>query len=104
MVNITIDGMKVQVPENITVLEAAKTVGIDIPTLCHLKDINEIGDCRICLVEIDGARWFVTSCMQKVEDGMVIRTNTDKVIEARKNVLKLILSAHERKCLSCIRH
>ena len=104
MVNITIDGMKVQVPENITVLEAAKTVGIDIPTLCHLKDINEIGDCRICLVEIDGARGFVTSCMQKVEEGMIIRTNTDKVIEARKNVLKLILSAHERKCLSCIRH
>ena len=104
MVNIIIDGIKAQVPENMTVLEAAKTVGIDIPTLCFLKDINEIGDCRICLVEIEGARGFVTSCMQKVEEGMVIRTNTDKVNEARKNVLKLILSAHERKCLSCIRH
>ena len=104
MVNITIDGIKIQVPENITVLEAAKNVGIDIPTLCHLKDVNEIGDCRICLVEVEGARGFVTSCMQKVEEGMVIRTNTDKVIEARRNVLKLILSAHERKCLSCIRH
>ncbi len=104
MVNIIIDGISTQVPENMTVLEAAKTVGIDIPTLCFLKEINEVGDCRMCLVEIEGARGFVTSCMQKVEEGMVIRTNTDKVIEARKNVLKLILSSHEKKCLSCIRH
>ena len=104
MVNIEIDGIKTVVPENMTVLEAARTVGVDIPTLCFLKEINEIGDCRICLVEVEGARGFVTSCMQKVSEGMVIRTNTDKVNEARKNVLKLILSSHERKCLSCIRH
>lgn len=104
MVNIEIDGIKTSVPENMTVLEAAKTVGVDIPTLCFLKEINEIGDCRICLVEVEGARGFVTSCMQKVSEGMVIRTNTDAVNEARKNVLKLILSSHERKCLSCIRH
>ena len=104
MVNIIIDGINAKVPENMTILEAAKTIGVDIPTLCFLKGINEIGDCRICLVEVEGARGFVTSCMQKVEEGMVIRTNTDEVTEARKNVLKLILSSHERKCLSCIRH
>ncbi len=104
MINIIIDGIKAQVPENITVLEAAKMVGIEIPTLCFLKDINEVGDCRMCLVEIEGARGFVTSCIQKVEEGMVIRTNTEKVNEARKNVLKLILSAHEKKCLSCVRN
>ena len=84
MVNITIDGIKTKVPENMTVLEAAKSIGIDIPTLCFLKGINEIGDCRICLVEVEGARGFVTSCMQKVYEGMVVRTNTDDVKEARK--------------------
>lgn len=104
MINITIDGIQTQVPENSTVLEAAKTIGIDIPTLCFLKDINEVGDCRMCLVEVEGARGFVPSCMQKVSEGMVIRTNTPEVNEARKNVLELILSAHERKCLSCIRN
>ena len=104
MIKITIDGIETEVPENMTVLEAAKSVGIDIPTLCFLKDINEVGDCRMCLVEVEGARGFVPSCMQKVTDGMVVRTNTKEVNEARKNVLELILSAHEKKCLSCIRN
>ena len=104
MVNIKIDGIETQVPDNMTVLEAARTIGIDIPTLCFLKDINEVGDCRMCLVEVEGARGFVPSCMQKVSEGMVIRTNTDEVNKARKDVLELILSAHERKCLSCIRN
>ena len=104
MIKITIDGIETEVPENMTVLEAASTVGIVIPTLCFLKDINEVGDCRMCLVEVEGARGFVPSCMQKVADGMVIRTNTNEVNEARKNVLELILSAHEKKCLSCIRN
>ena len=104
MIKITIDGIETEVPENMTVLEAAKSVGIDIPTLCFLKDINEVGDCRMCLVEVEGARGFVPSCMQKVTEGMVVRTNTEEVNEARKNVLELILSAHEKKCLSCIRN
>lgn len=104
LISATIDGIEVNVKNGTTILEAAKEVGIDIPTLCYLKEINEIGDCRICLVEVEGARGFVTACMQKVESGMVIKTNTDKVNEARKNVLKLILSSHEKKCLSCIRH
>ena len=104
MIKIIIDGIETEVPENMTVLEAAKSVGIDIPTLCFLKDINEVGDCRMCLVEVEGARGFVPSCMQKVTDGMVVRTNTEEVNNARKNVLELILSAHEKKCLSCIRN
>ena len=104
IISATIDGIEVNVKNGTTILEAAKEVGIDIPTLCFLKDINEIGDCRICLVEVQGARGFVTACMQKVEQGMVIKTNTDQVNEARKNVLKLILSSHNKKCLSCIRH
>ena len=104
MIKITIDGIETEVPENMTVLEAAKSVGIDIPTLCFLKDINEVGDCRMCLVEVEGARGFIPSCMQKVAEGMVIRTNTNEVNKARKNVLELILSAHEKKCLSCIRN
>ena len=104
MIKITIDGIQTEVPENMTVLEAAKSVGIDIPTLCFLKDINEVGDCRMCLVEVEGARGFVPSCMQKVTEGMVVRTNTKEVNEARRNVLELILSAHEKKCLSCIRN
>ena len=104
MIKITIDGIETEVPENMTVLEAAKTVGIDIPTLCFLKDINEVGDCRMCLVEVEGARGFVPACMQKVADGMVVRTDTKEVNEARRNVLELILSAHEKKCLSCIRN
>ena len=104
MIKLTIDGIETEVPENMTVLEAARTVGIDIPTLCFLKDINEVGDCRMCLVEVEGARGFVPSCMQKVSEGMVVRTNTEEVNEARKNVLELILSAHEKKCLSCIRN
>ena len=104
IISATIDGIEVNVKNGTTILEAAKEVGIDIPTLCFLKDINEIGDCRICLVEVQGARGFVTACMQKVEQGMVIKTNTDQVNEARKNVLKLILSSHDKKCLSCIRH
>ena len=75
-----------------TILEAAKKVNIDIPTLCFLKEINEIGDCRICVVEVEGKRGFATSCIQKVEEGMVVHTNTAKVIEARRTVLDLILS------------
>ena len=95
MIKITIDGIQTEVPENMTVLEAAKSVGIDIPTLCFLKDINEVGDCRMCLVEVEGARGFVPSCMQKVTDGMVVRTNTEEVNEARKNVLEMRIVSYK---------
>jgi len=104
MVNLTINGIAVQVPEGTTILEAAKKVNIDIPTLCFLKDINEIGDCRMCVVEVEGRRGFATSCIQKVEEGMVVKTNTPAVIEARRIVLDLILSNHDRECLTCTRN
>ena len=104
MVKITIDGKEIQVEEGITILEAAKKVNIHIPTLCFLKDINQMGECRMCLVEIEGRRGFATSCIQRVEDGMVIRTNTAELIDARRLVLDLILSNHDRDCPTCTRN
>ena len=76
MVNLKIDDKNVVVPEGTTILDAAKQAGIDIPTLCFLKDINEVGDCRMCIVEVEGRRGFATSCIQKVEEGMVVHTHT----------------------------
>ena len=104
MVNLIIDNKKVSVPEGTTVLEAARSVGIDIPTLCFLKEINEVGECRMCLVEIEGRRGLATSCVQKVEDGMVVHTNTPNVIDSRKTILDLIVSNHHAECLTCIRN
>ena len=104
MVHLTINGKAVEVEEGSTILEAAKKVNIDIPTLCFLKDVNEIGDCRMCVVEVEGRRGFATSCIQKVEEGMVVKTNTPQVIEARRIVLDLILSNHDRECLTCTRN
>ncbi len=103
MVNIKINGREYAVPKNATVLEAARFAGIDIPTLCYLKDINEIGACRLCLVEVKGARGLVTACVYPVNEGMEVFTNTPKVLNARKLNLELVLSTHEKKCLSCIR-
>lgn len=104
MIKLTIDGKEVEVKKGTTILEAAKKANIDIPTLCFLKEINEIGDCRMCLVEVEGRRGFVTSCIQKAEEGMVVRTNTIALIEARRMVLDLILSNHQRDCLTCTRN
>lgn len=104
MVNIKINGAEYSVPYGTTVLEACRQAGIDIPTLCYLKDVNEIGACRLCLVEVVGARGLVTSCVYPIErDGTEILTNTAKVQAARKMNIQLVLSAHEKKCLSCIR-
>ena len=103
IVSLSIDGKQVKVKQGTTILQAAKQVGIDIPTLCFLKEINEVGDCRMCIVEVEGRRGFVTSCIQKVEEGMVVHTNTESVIEARKVILDLILSNHVKDCLTCIR-
>ncbi len=102
MVNVTIDGVKVQVPAGSTVLEAAHEAHIHIPTLCHLKDVNAIGACRMCVVDV-GARALAAACVMPVSEGMVVKTNTPAVRAARKSVLELILSNHERKCLSCVR-
>lgn len=104
MVNLTINGKAIQAEEGSTILEAARLANIDIPTLCFLKDVNEVGDCRMCVVEVEGARGFATSCIQKVAEGMVVKTNTPKVVEARRVVLDLILSNHERECLTCTRN
>ncbi|NLY43206.1 MAG: 2Fe-2S iron-sulfur cluster binding domain-containing protein [Clostridiaceae bacterium] len=104
MVNVIIDGQKIQVPKNYTVLEAARSANIDIPTLCYLKGINEIGACRICVVEVKGARSLQAACVYPVSEGLEIRTNTPAVREARKVNLELILSNHDRKCLTCVRN
>ena len=102
-VKITIDGVEMEVPSTYTILDAAREHNIDIPTLCHLKDINEIGACRMCIVEVEGARGFVTSCVMPVSEGMVVRTNTPAVRDARKVTLELLLSNHDKKCLTCVR-
>ena len=103
MVNLKIDDKKVCVPEGTTILDAAKQAGIDIPTLCFLKDINEVGDCRMCIVEVEGRRGFATSCIQTVEEGMVVHTHTQNVLEARHVILDLIISNHSKDCLTCTR-
>ena len=103
MVTLTIDDQKVCVPEGTTIIQAAKQAGIDIPTLCFLKEINEVGDCRMCIVEVEGRRGFATSCIQTVEEGMVVHTHTPNVLEARHVILDLIISNHAKDCLTCTR-
>ena len=102
-VNVKINGKEYTVPAGSTILEAARIAGINIPTLCYLKEINAIGACRICVVEVKGARSLVAACVFPVNEGMEIFTNTPKVLEARKTTLKLILSDHKKECLSCVR-
>ena len=102
-VNIKINGMPLSVPKGISILEAARYAGIEIPTLCYLKDINEIGACRICMVEVVGARSLVSACVFPVAEGMEIYTNTEKVRKSRKTTLELILSTHDKNCLTCVR-
>ena len=101
--NVKINGISVTVPAGTTVLDAARKAGVEIPTLCYLRDINEIGACRLCLVEATGARGPIPACVAKVSDGMEVKTNTPKLIEARKTNLKLVLSNHKKECLSCVR-
>ena len=104
MIKINIDGREIEVEEGITVLQAARNAKIDIPTLCFLKDVNSAGDCRMCIVEIEGRRGFVPSCNTIVEEGMKIKTNTPRINESRKVILDLILSSHNRTCLTCVRN
>ncbi|PAB58126.1 NADH-dependent [FeFe] hydrogenase, group A6 [Anaeromicrobium sediminis] len=103
-VTLTIDNIKVSVPKDYTVLEAAKEANIDIPTLCYLKEVNEVGACRMCIVEVKGARALQAACVHPVSDGMEIKTNTKKVRDARRSTLELILSNHNRECLTCVRN
>lgn len=103
-IKLNIDGIDVEVEKGTTVLQAARKINIDIPTLCFLKGINAAGDCRMCIVEIEGRRALTPSCNTLAEEGMVVKTNTDKVNEARRVVLDLILSTHNRDCLTCVRN
>ncbi len=110
MINVKINGKEYSVAKGSTVLEAAKAAHIDIPTLCYLKDINEVGACRLCLVEIAEMRgpalgpWrMVTACVYPCTEGMEIKTNTPKIAASRKMNLELLLSNHDKKCLSCVR-
>jgi len=102
-IHLKINNMDASVPAGSTILEAARSVGIEIPTLCYLKDINEIGACRICVVEVKGARSLVTACVYPAAEGMEVFTNTEKVRRSRKLTLELILSTHDKNCLSCVR-
>jgi len=104
MVNLTIDQKAVYVAPNTTILAAAARVGITIPTLCYLKDINEIGACRICVVEVEGHDNLVPACTALAEDGMVVHTNTPRVKQARKINLQMILSQHDSQCPTCVRN
>lgn len=103
MINLKINGVPVSVPEGTTILNAARTAGINIPTFCYLKEINEIGACRICVVEVKGARNLVASCVYPVTEGMEVTTNSKRVFASRKMNLELILSDHNKSCLSCVR-
>ena len=103
MVNIKINDKEYSVPASYTILDAARDANVHIPTLCYLKDVNQIGACRMCLVEIKGARALQAACVYPVAEGLEIYTNTEKVRKARKTTLELILSNHEKKCLTCIR-
>ena len=102
MINLKINGMDVSVPAGSTVLEAARKLNVEIPTLCFMKERNEIGACRICVVEVNEGRGFrtVASCVYPVSEGMEVKTNSLSIQKARKTTLELILSTHDRKCLS----
>jgi NADH-quinone oxidoreductase subunit G len=103
MVNLKINGIDISVEEGTTILDAAKSAGIKIPTLCFLKDLNEIGACRVCVVEVEGIERCVTACNNLVKEGMVVYTNSRKVRTTRKTNVKLILSQHDYRCASCVR-
>lgn len=104
MINLKINNVPVSVEPGTTILQAAKSIGIKIPTLCYLKDINEIGACRVCVVEVKGARNLVASCVYPVNEGMEVFTNSERVLQARKTTIELLLSNHRKECLSCERN
>ena len=104
MVNLTINGKPVTVPEGTTLLDAAKSVGIEIPSLCYLKNVHQYGSCRICVVEVEGMRNLQASCITKVREGMVVHTNSARVRKNRKVLYELMLSNHSKDCLSCSRN
>ncbi len=104
MMNLIIDGKQVQVAEGTTILDAAKTAGVEIPTLCYLEGVNTIGSCRLCVVEVEGMEKLPTSCNTMAKEGMVVNTKSERVVEARKTVLNLLLSNHHQDCFSCAKN
>lgn len=104
MVNLTINGQQVTVPKDSTIMEAAKSIGINIPGLCHFGGVHQFGSCRICVVEVEGAKVLQASCLAKAQEGMVVHTNTHKVRKARRVLYELLLSDHDKDCLSCQRN
>lgn len=103
MINLTIDGIQLQVPEGTSVMSAAAGIGIEVPHLCFLKDINEISACKVCVVEVQGKSKLITACNSPVEEGMVVFTNSPKVRRVRKTNVELILSQHDCHCATCVR-
>jgi NADP-reducing hydrogenase subunit HndD len=105
MLKVTVNGVEVEAPKGTTVLDAAKKAGVDIPTLCYMRKVNEIGACRICMTEVDEGRGsrLVASCVYPISNNMIIKTNTKNVMDSRRTTLELILSTHNKKCLSCVR-
>ena len=104
MINLTIDGVQIEAKEGQSILSAAREHGIHIPTLCFLEKINEIGSCRICVVEVEGLNKLVTACNTKVKAGMNITTDSPAVIESRKNTLHLLMAEHKTNCFKCIKN
>lgn len=102
-INLKINDIPVTVPEGYTILQAAKEINVEIPSLCYLKDVNCIGSCRVCVVEVKGKKGLIASCVYPVEEGMEVYTNTPNVRTSRKTTIELILSSHHKKCLSCVR-
>src|SRR5512133_2133277 len=100
----TIDGVQVNVPSTYTILEAARAAGVKVPTLCYLKGVNEVGACRVCLVEVVGGRSLAAACVNPVTEGMIVKTGTNRVRATRRSTLEMILSDHNRDCLTCIRN
>ena len=103
MVTLTIDGRQISVPKGSTILEACKAANANVPTLCYLKDVNEIGACRVCVVEVDGIEQLVAACNNEALDGMVIRTNSPRVRETRRANIEFLLARHNTDCTSCVR-
>jgi NADP-reducing hydrogenase subunit HndD len=104
MANVTINGNRISVPDDYTIMQAARSINVQIPNLCYLENIHQFGSCRICVVEVEGAKTLQASCLAKVFDGMVVHTNTPKVRKARRVLYELLLSDHAKNCLSCKRN
>ena len=103
MVNVTINGQKISVPEGTTIMEAADQVGIKVPHLCYLKGVNDIGACRVCVVEVEGTDKLATACNTECVEGMVVTTNGPRARQARRINVELIMSDHNANCPYCLK-